>query len=159
LCTDSGLPSEIRRALVTKALAGEAHVFTDPVASPTGFPFKVAQLEGTLSDSAVYLKRQRICDLGYLREAYRREDGTVGYRCAAEPELNYLAKGGKAEELVGRKCVCNGLLANIGLAQRLPDRIEPCLLTLGDSFANIGKFCHADSLDFSAEDVVRRLLG
>jgi hypothetical protein len=55
--------------------------------------------------------------------------------------------------------VCNGLLANIGLAQRLPDRSEPCLLTLGDSFANIGKFCHADSLDFSAEDVVRRLLG
>ncbi|MBM4163852.1 MAG: nitronate monooxygenase [Lentisphaerae bacterium] len=159
LCTDSGLPSEIRRTLVAKALAGEAHVFTDPVASPTGFPFKVAQLEGTLSERAVYLKRQRICDLGYLREPYRREDGTVGYRCAAEPELNFLAKGGKADEMAGRICVCNGLLANIGLAQRLPGRVEPCLLTLGDSFASIGRFCRADSLDFSAEDVVRTLLG
>ena len=40
----------LRRALVAKALAGNAKVYTDPKASPTGFPFKVAELEGTLSD-------------------------------------------------------------------------------------------------------------
>ena len=159
LCTQSGLMPEVRLQLVAKALSGEARTFTDPVASPTGFPFKVAQLEETLSDQAVYLKRRRVCDLGYLREPYRREDGAVGYRCPAEPEAHFLAKGGKVEELAGRKCVCNALLANIGLAQRLPAGIEPRLLTLGDSFCNVGRFCAAGSLDFSAADVIRVLLG
>ena len=160
LCVESGLLPETRRALVAKALSGGAAVFTDPVASPTGFPFKVAQLEGTLSEESVYLARRRVCDLGYLREAYRREDGAVGYRCPAEPEASFLAKGGKAEEMAGRKCVCNGLMANIGLAQRLPDGgREPRLLTLGDSFAGIGRLCTPERPDFTAEDVVRHLLG
>jgi nitronate monooxygenase len=160
LCVDSGLPPETRLELVRKALSGEGRVFTDPVASPTGFPFKVAQLEGTLSEEAVYRARRRICDLGYLREAYRRDDGAVGYRCPAEPEASYLAKGGKAEELVGRKCVCNGLMANIGLAQRLPGGgLEPRILTLGDAFANIGRFCTPEHPDYTAADVIRILLG
>jgi nitronate monooxygenase len=159
LCVESGLTPEARKALVAKALAGQARVFTDPVASPTGFPFKVAQLEGTLSENAVYLQRRRVCDLGYLREAYRKDDGSVGYRCPAEPEASFLAKGGKAEELVGRKCVCNGLMANIGLAQILPGGLEPRLLTLGDSFSDIGRFCTAEKPDYSAADVVRILLG
>jgi len=159
LCVESGLLPEVRRALVAKARSGEARVFTDPVASPTGFPFKVAQLEGTLSEQAVYLRRQRVCDLGYLRELYRRPDGSVGYRCPAEPESSYLTKGGRREDLAGRKCVCNALLANIGLAQRLPGGVEPPLLTLGDAFADIARFCPDGSLDYHAEDVVRILLG
>ncbi len=48
LCEESGLTPETRRALIRQALAGNGKVFTDPLASPTGFPFKVAQLEGTL---------------------------------------------------------------------------------------------------------------
>jgi nitronate monooxygenase len=160
LCVESGLTPDIRLALVRKALAGAARVFTDPCASPTGFPFKVAQLEGTLSEQEVYQKRRRICDLGYLREAYRKEDGSVGYRCPAEPVESYLAKGGKIEDTVGRKCVCNGLFANIGLGQVLPDGSrEPCILTLGDDFANIGRFCTAEHPDYTAADVVRQLLG
>jgi nitronate monooxygenase len=160
LCVESGLLPETRLALVRKALSGEARVFTDPVASPTGFPFKVAQLEGTLSEADVYLGRRRICDLGYLREAYRREDGAVGFRCPAEPEASYLAKGGKQADMAGRKCVCNGLLANIGLGQRLPGGTsEPRLLTLGDAFAGIARFCTPERPDFSAADVVRILLG
>ena len=69
-------------------------MFTDPVASPTGFPFKVVQLDGTMSSEAEYLKRTRICDLGYLREPYRREDGSTGYRCASEPVAIYVSKSG-----------------------------------------------------------------
>ncbi len=34
---------------------GELSVFTDPVASPTGFPFKVLELKGTLSDKDRYM--------------------------------------------------------------------------------------------------------
>jgi nitronate monooxygenase len=160
LCEESGLLPTIRKALVRKALAGEARVFTDPAASPTGFPFKVVQLEGSLSEDGVYQQRRRICDLGFLREAYRKEDGSIGYRCPAEPEASFLAKGGKPEELIGRKCVCNGLSANIGLAQLMPDgQLERSLLTLGDGFDDIARFCTAESPDYTAADVVRHLLG
>jgi nitronate monooxygenase len=62
--------------------------------------------------------------------------------------------------MAGRKCVCNGLLANIGLGQRLPGGTsEPRLLTLGDAFAGIARFCTPERPDFSAADVVRILLG
>ncbi len=160
LCVESGLTAEVRLALIRKALAGEARAFTDPVASPTGFPFKVAQLEGTLSEASVYEGRRRVCEMGFLREAYRKEDGSVGFRCPAEPVAAYLAKGGKIEDTVGRKCVCNGLFANIGLGQRLPGGgVEPCILTLGDDFANIGRFCTAEHPDYTAADVVHHLLG
>jgi nitronate monooxygenase len=160
LCSESGMDPEVRRALILKALAGEARVFTDPRASPTGFPFKVAQLEGTLSDENVYRNRKRICDLGFLREPYRREDGSVGYRCPAEPEAAYVAKGGKAGDTEGRKCLCNALVANIGMPQCLSDGTrEKCLITLGDDFAGVGRFCSRGQTDYTAADVVRILLG
>jgi len=160
LCEEPGMIPEMRRALVRKALAGQAKAFTDPVASPTGFPFKVAQLEGTLSEKEVFEARQKRCDLGYLREFYLKEDGAIGSRCPAEPVAAYLAKGGKIEDTVGRKCICNGLFANIGLGQVLPDGSrEPGIVTLGDDFVNVGRLCKNGELDYTAEDVVRFLLG
>ncbi|HBA84204.1 MAG TPA: 2-nitropropane dioxygenase [Verrucomicrobia bacterium] len=160
LCVESGLTPEFRRELIRKAFLGEAKVFTDPKASPTGFPFKVAELEGTLSEPDVYNKRRRVCDLGFLREAYRREDGSIGYRCAAEPEKAYLAKGGKPASLEGRKCLCNALVSNVGMPQHLADgSTELPLITLGDDYVGIGRFCSAEQPDFTAADVVRTLLG
>lgn len=160
LCQESGLASGLRQALLAKAFAGRARVYTDAKASPTGFPFKVAELEGTLSDESRYLRRQRVCDLGFLREAYRKTDGSRGYRCAAEPEPAYLAKGGKPEDLAGRKCLCNALVANIGMPQRLADgTAELPLVTLGDDFANIGRFGSSAHPDFSAADIIRTILG
>ncbi len=160
LCRESGLAPELRRALIAKARTGKAKVFTDAKASPTGFPFKVAELEGTLSDESVYRQRRRICDLGFLREAYRKPDGTLGYRCAAEPEKANLAKGGNEENLDGRKCLCNALVANIGMPQRLADGShELPLVTLGDDFENVSRFCGGDQTDYSAADVIRTLLG
>lgn len=90
---------------------------TDALASPTGFPFKVVQLPGTVSEPATYEARTRICDLGYLRQPYRTADGKVGYRCPAEPIEDYVKKGGKIEDTVGRKCICNGLIATVGMGQ------------------------------------------
>ncbi|NCA81955.1 MAG: nitronate monooxygenase [Opitutae bacterium] len=160
LCVESGLSPDFRRALVAKALSGKAKVFTDAKASPTGFPFKVAELEGSLSDAEAYARRRRICDLGFLREIYRKPDGSIGYRCAAEPEQAYLAKGGCAAEMAGRKCLCNALVANIGMPQRLADgSSERPLVTLGDDFENIGRFCAHGNPDYSAADVIRHLLG
>ena len=41
---------DYKRRLIAKSIAGDARVVTNPVASPTGFPFKVAKLEGTASE-------------------------------------------------------------------------------------------------------------
>lgn len=160
LCEESGLTPGIKEALIRQALAGRTDVFTDPRASPTGFPFKVAKLEGTLSQTDVYERRRRVCDLGFLRELYRREDGTIGYRCPAEPLASFTAKGGKAEDAEGRKCLCNALVANVGMPQSLTNgTTEPPLITTGDALANIGQFCTAENPHYTAADVVRILLG
>lgn len=160
LCTESSLVPEKRLALIRMALTGEASVFTDPKASPAGFPFKVANLTGTLSDDDVYQKRPRLCDLGFLREACILENGTIGYRCPAEPENAFVAKGGCREDTIGRKCLCNALVANIGLPQILADGSrEQCLITLGDDLSGVGRFCSLDNPEFTAADVIRTLLG
>ncbi len=160
LCKESGLLADLRRELVREALAGKAHIFTDSQASPTGFPFKVANLAGSLSEEAVYQQRRRICDIGFLRQPYRRPDGKIGYRCPAEPVVAYVAKGGREEDTVGRKCLCNALAANIGMPQRLPDgTYEKCLVTMGDDLVDIGRFCKPGQLDYSAADVIRVMLG
>ena len=156
---ESGLREDYKDALLAKVVAGQASVFTDPLCSPTGFPFKVAELEGTASDAETCAARPRICDLGFLREPYRTETGEVGYRCAAEPVSLYLAKGGREEDTVGRKCVCNGLLANIGLAQvRNGKRTEPALITAGDDLVTLGQFLNPGRFDYGAKDVIEQLL-
>jgi nitronate monooxygenase len=160
LCNESGLRPDVRRELIERARAGQARVFTDPLASPTGFPFKVADLPGSLSEASVYQARKRICDLGLLRQPYRKPDGSIGYRCPAEPVAAYVAKGGREADTVGRKCLCNALIANAGMPQRMADgRDEPCLITMGDDLIHIDQFCSPGTPDFSAADVVRILLG
>lgn len=159
LCVESGLIPEVRRALIAKALAGQAKIRTDPVVSPAGFPFKVAQLEGSLSEEGVYRSRKRVCDLGFLREVYRRPDGSIGYRCPAESEASFVAKGGAIEDTAGRACLCNALVANVGQPQRLRDgTYEPCLVTLGDDLVEVGRFCTKEKPDYTAAHVIRVLL-
>jgi nitronate monooxygenase len=134
-------------------------VFTDPLASPTGFPFKVAILQGSYSDPAVAEARTRVCDIGLLRESYVQPNGNIGYRCAAEPVANFVAKGGKIEETVGRKCLCNALMANIGHAQTRKDgSVEPPLVTVGDDLNTVAQFLAPGRTSYSAADVVRELL-
>ena len=50
LCDESGLQPSTKRNLREHTTAGTLHVQADPFASPTGFPFKVAHLPGTLAD-------------------------------------------------------------------------------------------------------------
>jgi nitronate monooxygenase len=156
---ESGLRQSYKSALMAKAIAGEARVFTDPLASPTGFPFKVALLQGSYSDPEVAVERKRVCDLGFLREPYRTEEGGIGYRCASEPVTLFVAKGGKLEDTVGRKCICNGLLANIGYQQvRNGKREEAGLITAGDDLVAIARFLQPGRTDYSAADVISQLL-
>ena len=156
---ESGMRADLKNRLLQQALAGAGQVYTDPLASPTGFPFKVAQLEGTSSAFQIYQERKRVCDLGYLREPYAVGDDKIGYRCSAEPVENYVAKGGKIEDTVGRKCLCNALLANVGHAQaRKDDTVEPALVTVGDDLNSIADFIKPGRDSYSAADVVENLL-
>ena len=149
----------IKAETLRASRAGLARVFTDPAASPTGFPFKVVQLEGTLSEAGCYAARERACDLGYLRQAYRKADGEIGYRCAGEPVDDFLEKGGSAEDTVGRKCLCNGLAATVGLGQVRHGVLEPSLVTAGNEVADLARLAPAGAEGYAAEDVVRYLLG
>jgi nitronate monooxygenase len=159
-CAESGLAEKIKEWVVRKVLGGKIGVFTDPVASPTGFPFKIVQLEGTCSDPVEYASRPRICDLGYLRTVYKRKDGTIGYRCPGEPVESYLQKEGKIEDTPGRKCLCNGLMANIGMGQSQRDGYqEKPLVTSGDDIARIGNFLSPSKLSYTAAEVISYLFG
>src|SRR5690606_23985879 len=126
-------------------------------ASPTGFPFKVVSIEGTMSEPDTYEARRRVCDLGYLREVYRTEDGGHGYRCASEPVADYVRKGGNAADTVGRKCLCNALMADIGLGQaRKRGAEELPLVTSGDDLAAIVPMMGEDG--YGASDVLDYLM-
>jgi NAD(P)H-dependent flavin oxidoreductase YrpB (nitropropane dioxygenase family) len=157
-CDESGLDPDLRRRFLAGLLRGEGDVFTDPAASPTSFPFKVVRMPGTLSERDAYAQRTRVCDLGYLRRAYRKADGTISYRCPAEPVEDYVRKGGKAEGTIGRKCLCNALLANIGLGQQRSDGYEELpLLTAGNDLDCLRPFISPDRLSYSARDVIESL--
>lgn len=154
-CEESGVRRDFREQVLNRVKTGSATVFTDPYASPTGFPFKVANLPGTASESAVYRARPRVCDLGYLREAYKTPTGEIGYRCPGEPVTVYAAKGGKPEDTEGRKCLCNGLMANIGHQQiRAGKHGEPGLLTAGDDLVALGTFLPSEGVNYSAAHVI-----
>jgi nitronate monooxygenase len=159
-CEESGIDDLIKRQMIEMAKRGELSVFTDPVASPTGFPFKVLQMPDTISDSACYEARRRVCDLGYLRQAYRQSDGTVGWRCPGEPVNAYLRKLGSLPDTQGRKCVCNGLVATIGLGQHRRNGTELPLITCGNEVGRITQFLPSpESMGYTANDVIDCLLG
>jgi NAD(P)H-dependent flavin oxidoreductase YrpB (nitropropane dioxygenase family) len=157
-CNESGMKDSIKQAVIQKVLAGEATVHTSITASPTGFPFKVVQLEGTMSEADVYESRPRCCDIGLLQHPYKKENGKVGYRCPSEPVDTYLARGGKIEDTVGRACLCNGLISKAGFAQRQKGGfIEPPIVTSGDELVNIGRFMKPEATGYSAKDVIDHL--
>ena len=158
-CEESGFDPDVKRRVLELSRQAQARVFTDPLASPSGFPFKVVQLEGTLSDSDVYGSRTRICELGYLRTPYRKDDGKIGWRCPAEPVDDYVRKGGAAEDTFGRKCLCSALMANVGLSQiQRQGTPEPTLITSGDDVADVARFLSPGADSYRAADVIRHLL-
>jgi NAD(P)H-dependent flavin oxidoreductase YrpB (nitropropane dioxygenase family) len=159
LCEESGLLASIKQAAIMHALAADLPVRADPRSSPTGFPFKLADLAGTVAEALVYDRRDRVCDVGYLRAAYCQPGARAGYRCPAEPVPRYVAKGGKVADTVGRCCLCNGLIAAIGLGQRRPDgTTEPPIVTLGQDLAFLRELLPPGRQGYTAADVVGYLL-
>jgi len=117
------------------------------------------RIPGTVSEEADYQARTRVCDLSYLRHAYKKPDGTVGWRCPSEPVEDYVRKGGDIKDTVGRKCVCNGLMVNIGLGQvQRNGDVEKALVTSGDEVATVARFLKPGETSYSAAHVIEYLM-
>lgn len=160
LCEESGMETELKEQVLRQVLNREAQVFTSPNASPTGFPFKIALASGTMSEPEVYNARERICDVSMLRTIFKDHDGLVNYRCPAERVEDYVRKGGKEEDTLGRTCLCNNLIAAAGFPQRRKDGyIEPPIVTSGDDLATVSQFVKAGQTRYTAKDVIDLLLG
>lgn len=153
-CEESGVRADLREAVLSGVRTGAVRIRTSPRASPTGYPFKIVDIDGIPFQNE---RRNRVCDLGYLRSAYRTAEGRLGYRCPAEPVEDYVAKGGDAADTVGRHCLCNALTANIGLGQqREAGTEEPPLLTSGDSLPELAGF-FTQHPGYTAADVIAYL--
>lgn len=153
-CTEeSGITAEIKQEVIGQYRRGDLNVITDFRASPTNYPFKRVDVKANSGVDAC-----RTCDLGYLRHIYEKENGSLAYRCPSAPKKAYVAKGGDPEECEGRRCLCNGLLATIGMGQiRRGHHVQP-LVTLGEDLSFLDCLeCQADSLP-TAKQVVDYLL-
>lgn len=153
---ESNMLEESKRLARYYGYLNQLKVKTDCRVSPTGFPFKVAQLAGTLGDKKVYEARTRVCDQKCLANPYERPDGTIGYRCSAEPIKDYVAKGGKIEDTIGRGCLCNGLLANCRIQTK--DTYEPPIITLGPDSGFLKHLMNGPNDHYSAEQAIKYLL-
>lgn len=159
-CNESGMEKSVKEAVLQKVVNADVHVHTSALASPTGFPFKVVDLDGTLTDRELYEVRGRICDMGFLRTLYKRPDGKIGYRCPAEPVDDYVRKGGLVEETENRVCLCNALGASAGFPQyrTKSDFTEKPLVTSGNDLVNLGQLLPEGEIHYSAAHVIAYLL-
>lgn len=153
LSEDSGMDPRYRAEMRRLGYRGELVIRTEVNASPTGFPFKVPQLSGTISEQAVYEARTRNCSRKALQFPAMLPDGKIVFRCAAEPIDDYLRKGGRLEDTVGARCLCNGLFAAAGLG----DPKELPIFTMGDDVSFLSRLMWSGDSSYSAEDAIAYL--
>ena len=101
----SAIFKELRRG------KSDAELVQTSLVSPTGFPFKVVQLAGTLADETVYTDRRRLCDLGFLRQrglSKADADGSrhLFQRCPAAPLEDFIGKRGLPPNAGGQASAC-----------------------------------------------------
>jgi nitronate monooxygenase len=170
LAQESGMLSTYRSAILEqlKKTSDEAALVRTTLFSPTGFPFKVVQLSGTLADEAVYAARPRVCDIGLLQQLGLDKPGENGtrrlfQRCPAAPVEGYIKKRGLEHNTEDRRCLCNGLLACVGLGQvseRHGERIEePAIVTMGNHLDGVRRLSRNGQSPYWVHDVVEDLLG
>jgi nitronate monooxygenase len=170
LTEESGMKSTYRNAILNELKKGtdDAALVQTTLVSPTGFPFKVVQLSGTLADEAVYAARRRVCDLGLLQQRGLTKPGADGkrrlfQRCPAAPLDDFVSKRGLPLNTEGRRCLCNGLLSCVGLGQTVLEDgkvlEEPAIVTLGNHLDGIRRLSRQGQSPYFARDVVADLLG
>ena len=169
LTEESGMKPEFRASILTAIKEGsdDEELVHTTVFSPTGFPFKVVQLPGTLADDEVFAERRRICDIGVLQQAgFSKPDEqgqrTLFQRCPAGPIEAYVGKRGLARNAGEPRCLCNGLLACVGLGQvkKIQGEFveEPAIVTLGNYLDGVRRLSRQGQTHYFVEDVVADIL-
>lgn len=166
LTEESGMKPAYRTAILNEIKKGteDAALVRTTLFSPTGFPFKVAQLDGTLADDAVYAARPRLCDIGLLQQRGLSKPDANGqrrlfHRCSAAPIESFVKKRGLPHNTESRRCLCNGLLSTVGLGQVKNQGEEPAIVTLGNHLDGVRRLSHQGQHPYWVRDVVLDLLG
>ncbi len=153
LCSESGMDPDLRKQIIAEALEGKVVTKTEGRGSPTGFPFKTIALEGTAGAMDPDGFERQACTLGYLRTAYRKDDGGLGWRCPAEPVKDYVAKGGDAADCAGRRCLCRGLIATTGHPLKAKNGEMGLPLVTAGFVRDIKRFL-GEGTDYNADAVI-----
>ncbi len=160
LCEESGMAQEYRRSLLQEAVAGTARVFTDPLASPTGIPVQGGAAERqSFRAGRLPFAHPGFAISGICGRCIRRTTGA--WDTGAPPNRSRIIsqRAGNESDTVGRKCICNSLVSNVGLPQARKDgSVEKPLLTSGDDLAQIARFIPAGQTSYTASDVIAKLL-
>jgi NAD(P)H-dependent flavin oxidoreductase YrpB (nitropropane dioxygenase family) len=170
MAEESGMKPEYRSAILTaiKNGAEDADLVHTSTFSPTGFSFKVVQIQDTLSEEDIYANRRRICDIGLLQQrGFNKpdEDGqrTIFQRCPAGPIDAYVKNRGLAHNTDERRCLCNGLLSCVGLGQvkEIHGEVveEPAIVTLGNHLDGVRRLSRQGQTRYHVQDVVDDILG
>ena len=153
LCNESEMRPDLKARVRQLGFEGKLKIRTDMLFSSSGYPFKIAILDGTVAIPTVYARRERVCVHGALLILFEKSDGGIGYRCPGEPIARFMEKGGNLRETEGRGCICAGLYATAGLSNG-----EPPVVTLGDDVSFLPRIMTDARSSYSAEDAIRYLL-
>jgi nitronate monooxygenase len=128
----------------------------------------VVQLPGTLAEDAIYRARKRVCDIGLLvqrglMKADESGSRRIFQRCPAGPLEAFTRDRGLPQNAEGKRCLCNGLLATVGLGQVLTrDGVtseEPAIVTLGNHIEGVRRLSSNGQTVYWAKDAVEDILG
>ncbi len=170
LAEESGMKPTFRTAILAALRNGtdDATLVRTTLFSPTGYPFKVVQLNDTVADDTVYSARRRVCDVGLLQQrglSKTTADGTrrLFHRCQAGPISDFVGKRGLQRNTEDRRCLCNGLLSCVGFAQVVKHNgetaEEPAIVTLGNHLDGIRRLSRHGQTTYWVRDVVTDILG
>ncbi len=170
LAEESGMKTVYRNAILDQIRKGksETDLVLTTLVSPTGFPFKVVQLENTISEAEVYQQRLRVCDIGLLQQRGLSKPDANGVRrifqrCSAGPVESYISKRGLLHNTQDRRCLCNGLLSAVGLGQITGNNgeltEEPAIITLGNHLDGIRRLSRQGQSRYWVKDVIADILG
>ena len=170
LSEESGMKPEYRSAILAAMKEGvdDANLVRTTIFSPTGFSFKVVQLDDTLAEDDVYESRRRVCDIGLLQQrGFGKPDENgervLFQRCPAGPVDAYVKNRGLARNTDERRCLCNGLLSCVGLGQvkEIQGELveEPAIVTLGNHLDGVRRLSRQGQVHYHVHDVVADILG
>jgi nitronate monooxygenase len=168
---ESGMSADHHETILRKFKNGndDKSIVRTTMFSPTGFAFKVAFLDGTLSDQIVYEKRRRVCDMGVLHQIGLDKPDEKGmrrifHRCSAAPVELFVKNRGLIRNTEERRCICNGLIAGMGCAQVVKDidgilTVEPSIITLGENLDGVRRMSDNGNHQYNCADIASDILG